>query len=275
MVQTYTGTPGSGKSLHCAREILFRLKQGKRVICNFPINENMIKKKHRKNFFYIPDEYLTPHYLFGFAREYHKEMKEDQTFLYIDEAQRLYPIDRVYPLRKEWEQFFQLHRHYGFCIILVTQNMSYINKGIRIQTEYEIRHRKVNNYGLFGLILTLLHIPLFCSLTFWQGTKEKIYSDFFLYKRKYGKLYNTFANFDTSYISGEHDAIDKSESEENEIVFPATREEALNTVFGSVDEEDLEEVDTGSADFDEENAESYDWDMYISEKELEEWKSAG
>lgn len=106
-------------------------------------------------------------------------MKEDQTFLYIDEAQRLYPIDRVYPLRKEWEQFFQLHRHYGFCIILVTQNMSYINKGIRIQTEYEIRHRKVNNYGLFGLILTLLHIPLFCSLTFWQGTKEKIYSDFF------------------------------------------------------------------------------------------------
>lgn len=202
-------------------------------------------------------------------------MKEDQTFLYIDEAQRLYPIDRVYPLRKEWEQFFQLHRHYGFCIILVTQNMSYINKGIRIQTEYEIRHRKVNNYGLFGLILTLLHIPLFCSLTFWQGTKEKIYSDFFLYKRKYGKLYNTFANFDTSYISGEHDAIDKSESKENEIIFPATREEALNTVFGSVDEEDLEEVDTGSADFDEENAESYDWDMYISEKELEEWKSAG
>lgn len=275
MVQTYTGTPGSGKSLHCAKEILFRLRQGKRVICNFPINENMIKMKYRKNFYYIPDEYLTPHYLFAFAREYHKEMREDQTFLYIDEAQRLYPIDRVYPLRKEWEQFFQLHRHYGFCIVLVTQNMSYINKGIRIQTEYEIRHRKVNNYGLFGLILTLLHIPLFCSLTFWQGTREKIYSDFFLYKRKYGKLYNTFANFDTSYISGEHDDLYKSQSEENDIVFPSTREEALNTVFGSVDEEELEEVDTGSADFDEENAESYDWDMYISEKELEEWKNAG
>ena len=44
MVSTYTGTPGSGKSLHCADKILFYLKHGKRVICNFPINENMIKK---------------------------------------------------------------------------------------------------------------------------------------------------------------------------------------------------------------------------------------
>lgn len=273
MVQTYTGTPGSGKSLHCAKEILFRLKQGKRVICNFPINVNMIKKKHRKNFYYIPDEHLTPHYLFEFAKAYHKEMKEDQTFLYIDEAQRLYPIDRVYPLRREWEQFFQLHRHYGFCIILVTQNMSYINKGIRIQTEYEIRHRKVNNYGLFGLILTLLHIPLFCSLTFWQGTKEKIYSDFFLYKRKYGKLYNTFANFDTGYQSGGDDVQNQFQSEDDNIKFPS-KEEALDIVFGVVDEEEKEEVDTESADFDEENAESYDWDMYISPKELEQWKSA-
>ena len=141
MVFTYTGTPGSGKSLHCAEKILFYLKHGKHVICNFPINEDLIRpKKNKKNFLYLPDEILTPHYLFEFAKAFHKEKKEDQTILFIDESQRLFPIDRVYERRKEWEQFFQLHRHYGFSIILVTQNMSYINKGIRIQTEYEVKH---------------------------------------------------------------------------------------------------------------------------------------
>lgn len=277
MVYTYTGTPGSGKSLHCAENILFRLKQGKRVICNFPINVEMIKKKYRKNFFYIPDEHLRPSYLFGFAKEYHKEMKEDQTFIFIDEAQRLFPIDRVYTLRKEWEQFFQLHRHYGFCIILVTQNMSYINKGIRIQTEYEVKHRKVNNYGVFGLILTLLHIPLFCSLTYWQGTREKIYSDFFLFRRKFGKLYNTFANFDTAYNSSDMQLQDISSDPFHEDIKNAenmTDQDKLNMIFGLPDEEEKEEIDTDSADFDEENIESWDDELYISEAELKKWSSA-
>lgn len=265
MVFTYTGTPGSGKSLHCAEKILFHLRQGKRVICNFPINTEMIKKRYRKNFYYIPDEHLTPHYLFEFAKAYHKEAKEDQTFLFIDEAQRLFPIDRVYLMRREWEQFFQLHRHYGYSVVLVTQNMSYINKGIRIQTEYEVKHRKINNYGLGGLLLTLLHIPLFVALTYWQGTREKIYSDFFLFRRKYGKLYNTFANFDTSYNNISSDASNTVQLEAD----PSKKE--LQII--DLDEEDLEEVDTDSADFDEENAESYEeWDMYIDPKELERWK---
>ena len=164
MVSTYTGTPGSGKSLHCADKILFYLKHGKNVICNFPINEKVIKPKYRKHFLYLPDSELTPHYLYEYAKAFHKEKKEDITIIIIDEAQRLFPIDRVYVRRKEWEQFFQLHRHLGFSIILVTQNMSYINKGIRIQTEYEVKHRKVGNYGIGGLILTMLHIPLFYHL---------------------------------------------------------------------------------------------------------------
>lgn len=260
MVNAYTGTPGSGKSLHCAEMILFYLKHGHRVICNFPINLNVVKKRYHKNFFYIPDSELTPHYLFEFAKAYHKEMKEDQTYIIIDEAQRLFPIDRVYPMRRDWEQFFQLHRHYGFSIIVVTQNLSYINKGIRIQTEYEVRHRKVNNYGIGGLVLTLLHIPLFVGLTYWQGTKERIYTDFFLYRRKYGKLYNTFGNFDTSYLSSDRNVSDKLPDKELEFV--------------DLDEELLEEVDTDSADFDEDNTESYTWDMYVSPAELEKWASA-
>ena len=234
MVYTYTGTPGSGKSLHCADMILFHLKHGRRVICNFPINMNMIKKKYHKNFLYLPDSELTPHYLFEFAKAFHKEKKESQTYLIIDEAQRLFPIDRVYERRKEWEQFFQLHRHMGYAIILVTQNMSYINKGIRIQTEYEVKHRKLGNYGIGGLILTFLHLPLFVALTYWQGTREKIFSDFFMYKKRLGKLYDTFGNFDTAYdVKIENEIIEAEKR---------TEKENLDLVFGEEEEEEIDIV---------------------------------
>lgn len=261
MVTTYTGTPGSGKSLHCADKILFYLKHGKRVICNFPINEKMIKPKYRKNFLYLPDSELTPHYLFEYAKAFHKEKKEDITIIFIDEAQRLFPIDRVYERRKEWEQFFQLHRHYGFSIILVTQNLSYINKGIRIQTEYEVKHRKVGNYGIGGLILSLLHFPLFVALTYWQGTRERLYSDFYLYKKKYGKLYDTFGNFDTAYDEIKED-IEKAED--------MTDKDKLDLLFG----EEEEEIDIDSTDFDEENFESWDNDCNFTLEELKDWRIA-
>lgn len=264
MVTVYTGTPGSGKSLHCARSILRMLNSGNRVIANFPINLNLVKKRYRNNFLYLPDSELTPHYLFEFAKAYHKEKREDQSYIFIDEAQRLFPIDRVYERRREWEQFFQLHRHWGFSIILVTQNMSYINKGIRIQAEYEIKHRKVGNYGLGGLILTFLHFPLFVAITYWQGTKERIFSDFFLYKKKLGNLYDTFSNFDTAFVSS-------ASVSDNVVSVPVSDDQ---TGSEDQDPELLEDEDTGSADFDEDNIESWDNGGYISEKELEYWRNS-
>lgn len=284
MVTCYTGTPGSGKSLHSARAILRMLNSGCRVICNFPINMAHVKKKWRKNFYYLPDSELTPHYLFEFAKAYHNKKAENQTFIFIDEAQRLFPIDRIYPRRKEWEQFFQLHRHWGYSVVLVTQNMGYINKGIRIQSEYEIKHRKVNNYGLGGLILTLLHITLFASITFWMGTKERVSSEFFTYSRRLGSLYDTFSNFDTAFSEKAPDRIQKKEEPEEiivkEISSEEERQEMLNTVFGKPldemedDPEDKEEVDADSIDFDEDNIESWGDELYISEKDLEKWKTA-
>lgn len=257
MVNTYTGTPGSGKSLHCAQIILQEIRRKKRVICNFPINTDYISPKYRNNFYYVPDSELTPHWLFEFAKAYHKKKGEDQTLLVIDEAQRLFPIDRVYERRKEWEQFFQLHRHYGFTIILVTQNISYINKGIRIQTEYEVKHRKVNNYGIGGLILTLLHIPLFVSLTFWQGTRERIYSSFFLFRRKFNKLYDSYSNFDTAFAA-----------------VPAIEQREEEVVENETDEEEQEEIDYDGADFDEENLESWANDCNLTLEQLKDWRTA-
>ena len=48
MVHFFTGTPGSGKSLHMAMVIDKQLKKGKNVIANFEINEEHLQKMGTK-----------------------------------------------------------------------------------------------------------------------------------------------------------------------------------------------------------------------------------
>ena len=50
MIYLYTGTPGSGKSLHLAEAIYKSLRRGQPVIANFEINtQNIKKRKGKKN----------------------------------------------------------------------------------------------------------------------------------------------------------------------------------------------------------------------------------
>lgn len=57
--------------------------------------------------------------------------------------------------------------------------------------EYDVRHRKLNNYAIFKL----LPFACFAGITYWHGVREKIDSYFFNYKKRYNGLYNTFKMF--------------------------------------------------------------------------------
>lgn len=50
MIYLYSGTPGSGKSLHVTRVIYYTLLRNKPVICNFPINTQKVKKPQKYTF---------------------------------------------------------------------------------------------------------------------------------------------------------------------------------------------------------------------------------
>ena len=84
MIEFYSGTPGSGKSLHVAKRIwikLFIKKQN--VIANFNINQELYNKKKKKGMFdYITNMELTPDYLIEYALLNHKPGIENQTFLF-------------------------------------------------------------------------------------------------------------------------------------------------------------------------------------------------
>lgn len=109
--ELWTGTPGSGKSLHVAKDIRENLRYGKKVIstCNidtdlcfmnklqeflFNISKGKIRlyshDKRAENFYYVPNEYMTVEFLYDFAARYHVYGKEKQTYLYLDECVALF-----------------------------------------------------------------------------------------------------------------------------------------------------------------------------------------
>lgn len=197
MIYLYSGTPGSGKSLNSIRDIVQKLKSGGNVISNFPIKLDKIKvRKNTKlgKFIYKENKELTVEFLTDFALKNHVKGKEAQTLIVIDEAQAMFnPRDFRDVNRKDYNHFFSLHRHLGYNCILITQNDRLLDKQIRCLIEYEIKHRKINNFKTIG---KMLPFSTFAAVTYWYGVREKVNVDFFTYKKKLSSLYDSYALFD-------------------------------------------------------------------------------
>lgn len=195
MIYFYTGTPGSGKSLHMASVIYDSICRGKNVIANFEINEDYFSKKRRPEklgkFVYVNNrEWLKNAYtdrisydpvkecefkgvipdghytyldgLYSYAENYHKknrkgEFIEHQTLLVLDECQELFN-NRTWARkdRLEWIAFFREHRKYGYDVYLISQDDKVIDKQLRSILQYRVEHRSVSNYKAGGKLLALI-----------------------------------------------------------------------------------------------------------------------
>lgn len=197
MIYLYSGTPGSGKSLHQAIDIYYDLKFNKPVIANYTINTDIFHKN--VPFIYLPNNKLTPDELVKISQEYFKnhKFKEGKLKLYIDECQILFNA-REWNIkgRDDWLVFFTQHRKYGYDIYLIAQFDRMIDRQIRSLIEYEVIHRKVKNFGFWGGLFNVLALGgLFVAITVWYPLKEKTGSEFFKANKKYFELYNTYDTF--------------------------------------------------------------------------------
>lgn len=200
MVNLYTGTPGSGKSLHIARYIYDELVYRKKpVIANFPLNMALVTKNGKRKtgeFTYLPNHEITVEYLTAYAFKNHKAGIEGQTLLVIDEAGIMFNSrDTKMFDRKAWVNFFMTHRHLGFNVVLIAQYDRMLDRQIRAFVEYEVKHRKANNFRILGFILTLMRIPTFVAVTCWYGMRERCGAKLFRYRKRDSKLYDTMMLF--------------------------------------------------------------------------------
>lgn len=196
MISIYTGTPGSGKSFHACKDIVRRLKRGGGIICNFPINESFVKKPKARVDYWDNSEF-TVRKLMEYARDHHVIGKEGQTLVIIDEAQIIFNCrDFGRKDRNDWVNLFAQHRKLGFNFILITQCDRFLDKQIRGLVENEVRHRKLNNYGIGGMLISLTFRTWFIAIDYWYGgNKLLIGKEMFCYSKKYEKVYDSYRMF--------------------------------------------------------------------------------
>lgn len=197
MIFLYSGTPGSGKSLHTASQLYWRLHSGKPVIANFDFRSDCCGKN--TNFLYIDNMNLTPERLINFSKNWFSchSFKEGAITLVIDEAQILFNSREWNKAgRSDWLAFFSQHRKYGYDVILIAQFDKMLDNQIRSLLEYEYVHRKVSNFGIFGKAFSLFAGgKLFVCVKVWYPMKEKTGSEFFCARKKYYKLYDSYMQF--------------------------------------------------------------------------------
>lgn len=179
------------------QEIERYLNQGKNVIANFPIKINTIKKV-KGHFYYMPNDKINVQFLVQFSKQKHELEKENQTLIVFDEASvKFNARDFSSKDRMEFLNFFSQHRKYGYNIMMITQSLRQIDRQVRDQFELEVKHRKLNNYKIFWM----LPFPLFISIKMHIAFKDKIEHEFFIYKKRYGEMYDTFYEFDQRIVA--------------------------------------------------------------------------
>lgn len=192
MIYLYTGTPGSGKSLNTARDILAKCRRKKNyVLCNFEVNKKMLKYPNQLIEFDMLS--VEPQFFIDWSLEHLEPRKESQALIILDECQLIFNAREWQSSknRMAWIQFFTQHRKFGYNIILITQYDRMVDRQIRSLVEYEVVHRKVNNFK----IAKYLPFSLFAAISKWYGINEVVERQFFTFRKKHSKLYDSYKNW--------------------------------------------------------------------------------
>lgn len=222
MTELWSGTPGSGKSLHLAHDVREKLRWGRNVIstCNietsmcfmnkfqeflFNVSKGKISLNcsdpRQKNFTYIPIEFVTPEFFYEYAARHHVFGKEHQTHIYLDECVAIFSptvIGDNKELWNKWDTFFRIHRHLGYDIVLIPQSKRLISRKVIEYAETEVKHYNRKYHGLIGFFGSIFLGGLFSYSVCWRGDKKPIEQKFFTYKPFYGQMYNSYSMFDSA-----------------------------------------------------------------------------
>lgn len=213
MIELYTGFVGSGKSYHATRRgcIIADAPAGNRwVVANFPIKPKKkfvakvpyfgkkVKEPFNKpRWIYKDNDELTVDFLIQTSHEKGFYGKEGSALLIIDEAGIMFNSRdwNVKPEeRKGWIKFLAQSRKFGYDVVFVVQDVRMIDRQIRSLAEYEVQHKKLNNWAFFKL----MPVTLFACVSFWNGLRNVRGSlEMVTYSKKVADRYDTMALFDS------------------------------------------------------------------------------
>ena len=117
-IQLICGLPGHGKGCLAVDRILFDIKLGRRVLCNFPVYAR-------------PDGSKELHPKIEFFETWEDIRGEENGRLYLDEAPRWFSSRAYAKNTPEDLEFFAQHRHNGLSLTLICQSPQQLDVEIR------------------------------------------------------------------------------------------------------------------------------------------------
>jgi zona occludens toxin len=160
-VYLFSGTPGSGKTLHAVERGLAAQRRRGGVLANFEITK-------AKRWAYVREDEMTPELLQERAMEWIDSGRESQALVIVDEAHRIlnsrtWNDKGAVAGRLALLRFLSEHRHYGYDVILVAQSDIMLDKQARPLIEVEVKHFKLNQRYWW------LPLPVFMRVEKWYG----------------------------------------------------------------------------------------------------------
>lgn len=205
-IHVYTGTPGSGKSLHAASDVRFELNRRypRPVIANFelsrsaPVSDDVSKELYH----YIPNEDMSASAITSIAEDYwlnsDRVFQEDYITLILDECQLLFN-SRLWSQssRMQYLEFLSQSRKYGIKVILIAQATKMIDNQFRMLIEVEHNHRRITSMGPVGsLIAAPLRGRLFLVVRYLYQCNERLGMSVFRGSKKDMMMYDSYARFE-------------------------------------------------------------------------------
>lgn len=204
-IHVYTGTPGSGKSLHAASDIRFELtrRYPRPVIANFQLSPTapVDFEVRQENYHYIPNEDMSASSITSIAEDYwsnsDRVFQEDYITLILDECQLLFN-SRLWSQssRMQYLEFLSQSRKYGIKVILIAQATKMIDNQFRMLIEVEHNHRRITSMGPVGSIIAApLRGRLFLVVRYLYQCNERLGMSVFRGSKKDMMMYDSYARF--------------------------------------------------------------------------------
>lgn len=202
-IDIYTGVPGSGKSIHAAREIRYALdrKYPRPVIANFRLAEGA-PVMHPEEFQYVPNEKLSVGYITDFCNDYWDTpghtFREDYILLVLDEAQLCFNSRRWSDRsRMAYLEFLSQSRKYGVRVLLIAQSAKMIDNQFRELIETEVNHRRIKAMGPVGAIVALpFRGRLFLCVRYMFRERERLGMELLRVSKRDCAMYDSYAKFE-------------------------------------------------------------------------------
>lgn len=152
MIICYEGTPGSGKSYDAVKKIIDNLVRGRKVYTNIDGMGDSAKREYIVKVTGLDDLTVSLNLKYWDRMDpcipHFWDFIEEGSLIVLDEAQNYFSNrDWQSEKNKGFCKWASTHRHFGFDVVLITQDIERIDAAVRALVEWTYRYRKVNFFG--------------------------------------------------------------------------------------------------------------------------------